>query len=136
MKGFNSERFRELFHSMEWASIEEIREAVRDDGVITEEFRENAFEEALSAAIRQELRTPTETGEPLGVSITGIDGERRYKSPKLFDDSDCKKVRQYHYSRAVYHARRVRYWESRADVVPAEQLDLDLSWIDAEEDAA
>ncbi len=137
MEGFNRERFRELFEAMSFSSIEEIVEAVESDGVISEEFDRQARREALTTAIRQELRRrDPETGEPLGVSIIGEDGKPRYMSPKLFDDGHYRQVINDRYKRLANLARDLRYWEHKAGIPASEQLSLDFSWIDTEEEAA
>ena len=135
MKGFNSDRFRELFEANPWSSIEEILEAVKEDGVLSEEFHENASDAAALAAIRSELnRRDPETGEPYGVSVVGTDGERRYKSPKLFDDSDCRVVIRDRQKRIIHYCEEIRHYERKAGIPPSEQTSFDFTWIDEEED--
>lgn len=137
MAGFNASRFKEIFEANPWSSIEELLEAVKDDGVLSSEFKENALDAATTAAIRSELnKRDPETGEPLGISIVGLDGDRRYKSPKLFDDSDYRTVIEDRRKRIIHFCEEIRHYEQKAGVPPAEQMTLNFSWIDEAEDAA
>lgn len=137
MKGFDLDRFREIFEDRPWASLDELDAAVAEDGVVSEEFRDNAEREARRTAIRYALRQrDPETGEPLGVSIVGLDGTRRYKSPKLFDDSDYRTVITDRRKRIIHFCQEIRHYEHKAGVPLAEQISFDFSWIDEEENAA
>ncbi len=135
---FNRKAFLDAYQSSEsWNSINDLLEVAKSTGgIIDAEYEETALDKALKQDIRSVLNEPDPaTGLPVGVSIVGEDGERRYKSPKLFDDSDYKKARDYHYDRAIHHARMVRRFEHEGGI--AEQLSLDFGWIDGEvEDAA
>lgn len=132
MDGFNEEAFVRLYESNPWKSIEELYALAEDAGnIVGTDFKETAHEAQGKSRIRQILqRKDPSTGEPLGVSIVGMDGERRYKTPRLFDDRDYKIVRDYHYERATYHCRETRKWEDRGDL---EQMSLDFTWIDEEQ---
>ncbi len=130
---FNRKTCKELlFSTGSWKTIDELWEAVKNtEGVIDEEFIESSLEKAGKAELRSVLNEEDpETGLPLGASLVGDDGERRYKPTQLFDDSDYRKMRQTHYNRAIHHVRMVRKYEQHGVL---EQMSLDLSWIDAEE---
>lgn len=57
-------------------------------------------------------------------------GERRYKSPKLFDDSDCHVVIRDRQKRIVHMCEEIRHYERKAGVTRAEQISFDFTWID------
>lgn len=104
------------------------------EGVFDEDFMESAVDKAGKQELRSVLNEEDpDTGLPIGVSIIGEDGERRYKSPQLFNDSDYFQARSYHYNRMQHHARMMRKYERRGGL---EQLSLDLSWMDSEADNA
>ncbi len=127
-----------LSSSASWNTIDELWEAVRNtEGVIDEDFIESALEKAGKQELRSVLNEEDpETGLPLAASLIGDDGERRYKPTQLFDGSDYRKVINDRYKRFTNMAREIRHWEQVAGIPPSEQLSLDLSWIDAEEEAA
>jgi hypothetical protein len=136
---FNRKTCKALLSSSAlWKSIDELWEAVRNtEGVIDEDFIESALEKAGKQELRSVLNEEDpETGLPLAASLIGEDGERRYKPTQLFDDSDYRKVINDRYKRFTNMAREIRHWEQVAGIPPSEQLSLDLSWIDAEEEAA
>lgn len=118
-----------------WDTIEEAWEAVKNtEGIVAADFKEAAYDLHGKQKLRSVLNEEDpETGLPIGVSIVGDDGQRRYKSPRLFDDSDWRKGRQYHVNRAAHHCRMVRKFEYHGGM---EQLSLDFGWIDEAEDAA
>lgn len=127
---------RLLLESPRWNTIEEIWQRVKStEGIVDEDFIESALDKAGKAELRSVLNEEDPaTGLPIGVSIIGEDGERRYKPTQLFDDSDYKKARDYHYGRMVHHGRMVRKFEHHGGL---EQLSLDLTWLDEQaEDAA
>jgi hypothetical protein len=126
---FDSQRFRELFEEMSWASIDEIVEAVENDGsVVADSFRAKVYENALKSRIRRELqREDEETGDAIGVSIIAEDGDKRYKSPKLFDDSDYRQRRNHLYDTIVTACKKLRQCEHRGHL--ADQLSLDFTWV-------
>lgn len=133
--GFNEEAFIRLFEQNPWSSIEELYALAENaENVLGEQFKETAHQAQGKSRIRQILqKKDPKTGEPLGVSIVGADGDRLYKAPRLFDDRDYKVKRDYHYERATYHCRETRKWESRGGL---EQMSLDLRWIDSEAEDA
>lgn len=125
---FDSGKFRELFEAMPWSSIDEIYEAVEEDGIVSESFKQKAYENALKSRIRRELqREDEETGDAIGVSILGEDGEKRYKSPKLFNDADYRQRRNHLYDTIVTACQKLRKCEKRGKL--ADQLSLDFSWV-------
>lgn len=136
---FNRKTCKELLlSSRSWDTIDELWETVKDtEGVIDEDFFKSAGEKAGKQELRSVLNeVDPQTGLPLAASLIGEDGERRYKPTKLFDDTDYRKVINDRYKRFTNMAREIRHWEQAAGIPPAEQLSLDLSWIDEAEDAA
>lgn len=135
--GFNRKACKELLLSIDTRkTIDELWEAMkRTEGVVDEDYKESAVDKAGKADLRSVLNEPDPaTGLPIGVSIVGDDGERRYKSPRLFDVADYRQQRQYHTDRIAHHCRMVRKYEDRGGL---EQISFDFSWIDSEaEDAA
>lgn len=133
---FNRKACKELLLSTgSWETIDELWEAVKStEGVVSEDYKESAYDKAGKQDLRSVLNeVDPATGLPLGVSIVGEDGQRRYKPPALFDDSDWRKGRQYHANRIAHHCQMVRKFEHHGAL---EQMSLDFGWIDSEQDAA